>query len=28
MHGKAFVNDTLVAEGEIMAAVGQEGEMG
>ena len=28
MQGKAFVNDTLVAEGEIMAAVGQEGEMG
>ena len=28
MQGKAFVNDTLVAEGEIMAAVGQEGEIG
>ncbi len=26
MQGKAFVDETLVAEGEIMAAVGQEGE--
>jgi 3-hydroxyacyl-[acyl-carrier-protein] dehydratase len=24
MYGKAFVNDTLVAEGEMMAAVGRE----
>ena len=24
MHGKALVNDTLVAEGEMMAAVGRE----
>ena len=24
MHGKAFVNDTLVTEGEMMAAVGRE----
>ncbi len=26
MAGKAFVNQTLVAEGELMAAVGSEGE--
>jgi beta-hydroxyacyl-ACP dehydratase FabZ len=28
MAGKAFVNQTLVAEGELMAAVGSEGEQG
>jgi len=26
MQGKALVNEVLVAEGELMAAVGQEGE--
>jgi 3-hydroxyacyl-[acyl-carrier-protein] dehydratase len=26
MHGKAYVNDTLVMEGEMIAAVGKEGD--